>query len=466
MKKLTTIILAAGKGTRMKSGLPKVLHPIAGRPMLNYVIDTARAAAGGKIVVVAGHQASDVIQRIGRQKGLVFVVQRPQLGTGHAVCIAEKSIDRTTRTVLILSGDAPLVTKDSIKALLFLHNKGNAHVTVLTSIMPDPAGYGRIIREGDSFIGRIVEEKDAKPAELKIKEVNSGIYAVEKEFLYSTIRKIRKENIQEEYYLPDIIRIANEEGKRVLGIMAASPDEIMGINTRVELARADKIVRKRIVDGHMLNGVTVLDPESASIDAEVKIGRDTTIYAGCHLKGRTVVGKECILEPNVFIVDSIIGDQSIVRSYSVIENSRIGRKASVGPFSHLRPGSIIEEEAKVGNFVEVKKSRVGRGSKALHLTYLGDASLGRNVNIGAGTITCNYDGFKKFRTTIGDSALIGSDTMLVAPVKVGRKAVTGAGSSITKDIPSGALGVSRARQENIPNYRKRLEERYRRKKGR
>jgi len=462
MKGITTIILAAGKGTRMKSRLPKVLHPIAGRPMLNYVID----AAGGKIIVVAGHQASDVIRSIGKQKGLVFVVQRPQLGTAHAVRIAGKSIDPATRTVLILNGDAPLVTKDSIKALLFLHRKGKAHVTILTSIMPDPAGYGRIIRERDGSIGRIVEEKDAKPEELKIKEVNSGIYAVEKEFLYSTIRKIRRENVQDEYYLPDIIRIANEEGKRVLGIMAGSPDEIMGINTRVELARADKIVRKKIVDGHMLNGVTILDPESASIDAEVRIGRDTTIHAGCNLKGRTVIGKECILEPCVFIVDSIIGDGSIVRSYSVIENSRIGKKASVGPFSHLRPGSIIEDEAKVGNFVEVKKSRVGRGSKALHLTYLGDAALGRNVNIGAGTITCNYDGFRKFRTTIGDSALIGSDTMLVAPVKVGRKAVTGAGSSITKDVPSGALGVSRARQENISNYRKRLEERYSRKKGR
>src|SRR3990172_2218201 len=446
---IAAIILAAGLGKRMKSDIPKVLHPVAGRPMLFYPIEVVKSLGIDKVVVIVGHKAEEVIntlQEVRSQESGVrnqnkfqiqFVKQEPQLGTGN---------------VLILSGDVPLITRESILGLLDLHAQKKASISFISAIVENPTGYGRVVRDKKRSVIRIVEDKDASPKEKANNEINTGIYYISVPFLFSSLKKIKKGNAQGEYYLPDLIGMAVKQKKRVAALTHINAAEVMGINNRIELSEANEEMRERINTKLMLSGITLIAPETAYIHKGVKIGRDTTIYPNVFLEGDTNIGERCIIEEGCKIIDSSIGDGSVIKSHSVIESSNIGQNVSIGPFARLRPESVIEDTAKVGNFVEIKKSRLGRGTKANHLSYIGDAIIGKDVNIGAGTITCNYDGIKKHQTIIEDGAFIGSDTQLVAPVKVGKNAYIGSGSTITKNVPAGSLALSRPEQRNIEGW--------------
>ncbi|MBI5682222.1 MAG: bifunctional UDP-N-acetylglucosamine diphosphorylase/glucosamine-1-phosphate N-acetyltransferase GlmU [Deltaproteobacteria bacterium] len=453
MKDIAVIILAAGMGKRMRSAIPKVLHLIAGMPMALYPIEVAKSVGVKKIIVVVGHEGEKVIATLNSQLSILkYVTQEPQLGTGHAVMCAESVLKGFKGDILILSGDVPLITKETIKDLLRNHKKSNAVLSFISTTIPIPTGYGRVCRDKDDSVIKIVEDKDADNEERKNREINTGIYCVSKEFLFSNLKKIKNKNRQGEYYLPDLIEMAVRQGRKVSTLVHTSPEEVLGINNRIELAEANEEMRERLNNEFMLSGVTLIDPEAAYIHKTVKIGMDTVIYPCVFLEGSTQIGKNCIIEHGCKIVNSRIGDNSRIKNFSVIENSVIGKDVSIGPFARLRPETIVEDNAKIGNFVEVKKTRLGKGSKANHLSYLGDAIIGKDVNIGAGTITCNYDGIKKHQTIIEDNAFIGSDTQLVAPVKVGRNAYVGSGSTITKDVPKDALALSRVQQRNIKGW--------------
>ena len=455
MAKLATIILAGGKGTRMKSSLVKVLHPIMGRPMMQYPIEVAlKGLRSEKTVVVVGHQAERV-QKAFSQYGLIFVSQQPQLGSGHAVLCTEAVFRGYTGTVLILSGDVPLVRADTLAELVAFHRREGAALTLATMRLSDPRGYGRILRGEGNQVERIVEDEDASFPERTIDEINTGLYCVEAPFLFAALKRVQADNSQGEYYLTDIVEIGHGEQQTVLAFEVSDPDQFLGINTRVDLARCQAILRRRYLEGWMLDGVTILDPETAYIEADVTLGQDTVINSNCVIQGRTRIGRHCTIGPNCFIANSQIEDEVTVRAFSVIEESRIARGAIIGPFSRLRPHSQIQENASVGNFVEIKKSVVGKGSKANHLAYIGDATLGEEVNIGAGTIFCNYDGFDKHPTVIGNGVFVGSNTELIAPVKIGDHAVIGAGSTITKDVPGRSLSVSRTKQKTVTGWEKR-----------
>ncbi|HBR16845.1 MAG: UDP-N-acetylglucosamine diphosphorylase/glucosamine-1-phosphate N-acetyltransferase [Deltaproteobacteria bacterium RIFCSPLOWO2_12_FULL_43_16] len=469
-KDIAVIILAAGLGKRMKSDIPKVLHPVAGRPMLFYPIEVVKSLGIDKVVVIVGHKAEEVIntlQEVRSQESGVrsqnksqiqFVKQEPQLGTGNAVLCAEDSLKDWKGNVLILSGDVPLITRESILGLLDLHAQKKASISFISAIVENPTGYGRVVRDKKRSVIRIVEDKDASPKEKANNEINTGIYYISVPFLFSSLKKIKKENAQGEYYLPDLIGMAVKQKKRVAALTHINAAEVMGINNRIELSEANEEMRERINNELMLSGVTLIAPETAYIHKGVKIGRDTTIYPNVFLEGNSSIGDGCLIEEGCKIINSTIGDNSSVKSHSVIESSQVGQNVSIGPFARLRPESVIEDTAKVGNFVEIKKSRLGRGTKANHLSYIGDAIIGKDVNIGAGTITCNYDGIKKHQTTIEDGAFIGSDTQLVAPVKVGKNAYIGSGSTITKNVPAGSLALSRPEQRIVEGWveRKRL----------
>jgi len=462
-KDIAVIILAAGLGKRMKSDLPKVLHPVAGKPMLFYPIEVVKSLKIEKVIVVIGHKGEEVIERLGgkgqgaRSKGeyksqIQFVKQEPQLGTGHAVLCAEESLKTWKGDILILSGDVPLITRETILGLLDLHAKKKATISFISAIVENPAGYGRAVRNKGGSVVRVVEDKDASQKEKAINEINTGIYCTSAQFLFSSLKKIKKENVQGEYYLPDLIAIAAREKKKVACLTHINPAEVMGINNRIELSEANEEMRERINNEFMLAGVTLVDDETAYIHKGVKIGRDTTIYPNVFLEGHTNIGERCIIEEGCKIINSSVGDGSVIKSHSVIESSQIGKDAFIGPFARLRPESHIEDGAKIGNFVEVKKSTIGKGTKVNHLSYIGDAVIGKNVNIGAGTITCNYDGIRKQQTIIEDGAFIGSDTQLVAPVRVGKDAYIGSGSTITKDVPSGSLALSRPEQRIVEGW--------------
>ncbi len=448
MKDITAIILAAGRGKRMKSILAKVLHPIAGRPMLAYPIETARQLGCHKIVVVVGHQANSVKESF-KNEGLIFVEQEEQLGTGHAVVCAREALKGFEGTTLILCGDVPLLKEKTIKTLVNMHDKMKSPITVLTVLRDNPSGYGRIKRDNQGNILEIVEEKDTDSEEKEIKEINTGIYCINNNFLFSSLESLKNDNAQGEYYLTDLIKMAKEQDKSPSTLTVNDPGEVMGINDRRDLARAGEAIRKKIAEVLMREGVTLVNPEDTYIDLGVKIGRDTIIFPSCHIQGKTVVGENCYIESGVKIFDSKIGNSVTIKTSSVITESKISNKATIGPFAHLRPLSEIAEEVKIGNFVEVKKSKIGRGSKVSHLSYIGDTTIGENVNIGAGTITCNYDGKKKHPTIIEDGVFVGSNTQLVAPVKIGKNSIVGAGSTITKNVPEGFLAIGRARQRNL-----------------
>lgn len=453
MPSLASIILAAGKGTRMKSGLIKVLHPVAGLPMIAWPVAAARETGSDQIVLVIGHQATAVQGTFRGAADIRCAMQEEQLGTGHAVACALETLSGFRGTVLILCGDTPLLRSETLKNMLAYHRDNHAAVTVLTALMDDPYGYGRVIRDDSGRITRIVEQKDADPEEQGIREINSGIYCMDSDFLFGNIKAIRNDNAQGEYYLTDLLAIAVSRGLTCLALPTGDADEIMGVNDRAQLADAGRILRRRINREHMLNGVTIIDPDTTYIDVGVTIGADTTIHPGCQINGGTVIGSCCEIEQNVSISGCRIGDDCHIKASSVLEDSELGEDVAVGPMAHLRPGTVLGNKVKIGNFVETKKIVMGEGSKASHLTYLGDAEIGRNVNIGCGTITCNYDGVNKHRTVIGDDVFIGSDVQLVAPVSVGRNSLVAAGTTVTIDVPPDSLALSRVPQVNKEGWR-------------
>lgn len=447
MGRLAAVILAAGKGTRMKSDIPKVLHTLAGRPMIHYPVDLARRLGAERIIVVVGHGEERLREALGGED-IAFVTQEPQLGTAHALGFARGWMEGFAGQMLILCGDVPLLTLQTLEGLLAHHRREKVPLTMLVGRLDVPSSYGRIIRNARGRVVKVVEEKDASAAQRRIREVNAGTYCAEPGAVFEALERVGNDNAQGEFYLTDIVEILAPEG--VATYRAGSHEEFMGINDRVDLARAEEILQWRLRTLWMREGVTLRDPGSVYMELDVEIGRDTSVGPQVILRGKTFIGEGCEIGAGCVIQDSTLEDGVLVLPCSVITESRVAKGATIGPFAHLRPGTHVGPEARVGNFVEVKKSTIGRGSKASHLSYLGDAEVGQGVNIGAGTITCNYDGFDKHRTVIEDEAFVGSDTQLVAPVRVGKGAVVGAGSVITQDVPPGALALGRARQMNIP----------------
>jgi bifunctional UDP-N-acetylglucosamine pyrophosphorylase/glucosamine-1-phosphate N-acetyltransferase len=451
MPDLHIVILAAGKGTRMKSAMPKVLHRVAGRPMIAHVLGAAAALAPRSTTVVVGYEGDQVKAALAGHPGLTFVVQEPQLGTGHALLAAEPPLRRATGTVLLLSGDVPLLSADTLRTLQARHEATGAAATVLTARVAVPTGYGRVVRSGGR-IARIVEERDATPEERAIDEVNAGIYAFALDGLFDAVRAIGADNDQREYYLPDLVGLLRRRGRAVETVTLGNADELRGVNSRADLAEVSRIVRHDKNAALMAAGVTIEDPATAYIDRTVEVGRDTIIHPGVTLEGDTRVGSGCEIHSGVRIVNSRIGDGVTIFDHSLVVASTVGDAASIGPFAHLRQHTAVRERARVGNFVELKKTVLGRDSKAMHLAYLGDATIGERVNIGAGTITCNYDGTSKQPTVVEDGAFVGSDSQLVAPVTIGAGAYVGSGSTIREDVPPGALAVSAGKQRNIEGW--------------
>ncbi|MCG2676515.1 bifunctional UDP-N-acetylglucosamine diphosphorylase/glucosamine-1-phosphate N-acetyltransferase GlmU [bacterium] len=456
MKDMVAIILAAGEGTRMKSGLPKVLHQVCGKPMIEYVIDRLEELNIDKKIVIIGYKGNLVKETLGKK--VDYIWQKEQLGTGHALAQCREILAKFKGDLLVLSGDTPLLTTQTLKRLIEVQREKNALATILTAILKPPTGYGRVVRHGDGTIRKIVEEEDATIIELANEEVNAGTYCFKKEAIFQALEKIRPENVQEEYYLTDAIEVLTRKGHRVEACTTDEADEIIGINSRKDLSLATKIMREHILDRLMLNGVTIIDPLTTTIDREVEIGRDTIIYPFTIVEGKTKIGQDCIIGPAIQIKDSKIAHKVEIKNSSV-QNSIIESEARIGPYAHLRPESRIGKKAKIGNFVEIKKSTIGKESKVSHMSYIGDATLGENINIGAGTITCNYDGFKKYPTYIEDKVFVGSNTNFIAPVKIGKGAVIGAGSTITEDVPPYALAIARGRQRNIKGWAKKKTQR-------
>ncbi|MBM7663421.1 bifunctional UDP-N-acetylglucosamine pyrophosphorylase/glucosamine-1-phosphate N-acetyltransferase [Bacillus mesophilus] len=447
------VVLAAGQGTRMKSKLYKVLHPVCGKSMVEHVIDQVSALELHKIVTIIGFGAELVKSTLGDRSE--YALQEEQLGTAHAVMQASPQLKQEKGTTLVICGDTPLITTETMEALLKHHEETNAKATILTAHAEDPTGYGRIIRQSNGDVKRIVEHKDASEEERTVKEINTGTYCFDNEALFQALDKVSNDNVQGEYYLPDVIEILKNEGETVSAFQTERFAETLGVNDRVALAQAEKTMRERINRQHMVNGVTIIDPSNTYISAETIIGSDTTILPGTTLLGKTEIGTDCIIGPNSEIKDCRIGNQTTIRQ-SVAHNSSIGSEVAIGPFAHIRPDSQISDEVKIGNFVEVKKASFGKGSKASHLSYIGDAKVGADVNLGCGSITVNYDGKRKFETIIEDGAFVGCNSNLIAPVTIGKNAYVAAGSTINNNVPEEALSIARARQTNKENYAKRL----------
>ncbi len=449
MSDLATVILAAGKGTRMKSTLPKVLHRVGGKSMLQHVLDAAKQAGASRNIVVVGFGAEQVKEAMGDQAE--FVVQQEQLGTGHAVKQTAPLLAKDTGTVMVLCGDTPLLTGALLKKLYDAHKEAGAKATVLTAIMPDAAGYGRIIRTATGTVLKIVEQKDATEEERQIQEVNSGIYCFETHELFAALEKVGCDNAQGEYYLPDVLDILRRQGEKIWAVAADDYESTLGINSRVQLSGAEKILRRRKNIELMEQGVTLMDPDSTFVDADVTVGRDTVIYPFTWLEGKTTVGESCEIGPNSRFTDTKIGSH-VTAHFSYAHECEIADNVIMGPYVHLRPNTKLAPKVKIGNFVEVKNSTIGEGTKLPHLSYIGDCDMGSGVNMGCGTITVNYDGKDKFRTTVGDNAFVGCNSNLVAPVTVGEGSYIGAGSTITKDVPPADLAIARARQKNIEGW--------------
>lgn len=442
------LVLAAGEGTRMRSGLPKVAHRVLGVPMVSLVLAAAREAGIERIVVVTGHGADVVRQLIPEE---TCITQEQQLGTGHAVMCGMDALEGLEGSLLVLSGDSPLITPETLRRLVEAREAAGAAVAVLTTRMRDPFGYGRIVRAGDGSLARIVEQKDLAPGQEAIDEVNTGTYCFDATALSAHLHKLTSENAQGEYYLTDMIGHLRDEGLGVVDVITEDPTETLGVNSRVQLAEATKVLQRRINRRHMLAGVTMTDPDLVWIAPGVTLGRDVVLEPMTFLMGATNVADGAIVGPNSRLTDTQVAAGAVVDS-AVCIGARIGPQASVGPMAYLRPGAVLERGAKAGTYVEVKNSTIGEGSKVPHLSYMGDATIGAGANVGAGSITCNYDGVHKNPTFIGDGAFIGSDTMLVAPVRIGARAVTGAGSVITHDVPDGALALERGEQREIDGY--------------
>jgi len=448
---LATVILAAGLGTRMKSSRAKVLHRVAGRPMIEYPVDLARRLGSERVICVLGHQADAVRFAIEGRFGADSVsvaLQAEQRGTGHAVQQAAPLLEDHNGLLMVIVGDVPLLTEGTLQRLI---DTASAGILALVTFTPTVAkGYGRVVRDEGGKVTRIVEEKDCSDAERRIQECNAGIYCGPSRFIVESLQSLTPNNAQGELYLTDVVEMAARE--LAVATIEASVEEVMGVNDRVELGRADRVMRLRLAEQLMREGVTVRDPERLYVEPGIRVGRDTELGPGVELRGSTEIGEGCKIEAGVVITDSRVANRVHVKPYCVITESQVGDDAQIGPWAHLRPGSVLEAEVHLGNFVETKKTRIGRGSKANHLSYLGDADIGSKVNVGCGTITCNYDGYTKSRTTIEDGAFIGSDTQLVAPVTVGKNAVVGAGTTVYENVPAGALALTRTKQIAIAGY--------------
>ncbi len=450
--KTACVILAAGKGTRMRTSHPKVLHPVCGEPMISFVVQLALRSKFDPIVVVVSKQADEIRAFLSARfhDRVRFAVQDPPMGTGHAVLSSQDALVHHTGKLIIMYGDVPLVEPADLTAL---KKASNGVAAAFISVrLDDPGGYGRVVRDELGCVVRIVEHSDATKQQRMLTEVNAGLYCVDAGFTFQTLRKTKHNNAQGEVYLTDLIEQANASGFSVRGVERSNAMNFRGVNSRVELAQAEKIMNRRLLEQMMKSGVTVVDPDSTWIGPNVRIGRDSVVLPNCWFRGEVKIGSECILGPGLVVQNSRVGSKTHVRAHSVLEDCRIGDGARIGPFARIRPGTNVHSKAQVGNFVEIKKSVLGPGSKANHLSYLGDATIGADVNIGAGTITCNYDGVNKHPTIIEDGAFIGSDTQLVAPVNVGKNATIGAGTTVTSDVPKDALAVSRVAQKNIEGY--------------
>jgi bifunctional UDP-N-acetylglucosamine pyrophosphorylase / glucosamine-1-phosphate N-acetyltransferase len=448
---VSVVVLAAGQGKRMHSALPKVLQPLAGRPMLEHVLATARSVSPAAIHVVYGHGGDQVRAAFQAQTDLKWAHQAEQLGTGHAVMQAMPAIP-DDHTVLVLCGDVPLVGTDVVQKLVT--DSANGEFALLTALVPDPAGYGRVLRGSRGDVQRIVEHKDASEVEQRVNEINTGLMAFNASALRRCLARLKNDNAQHEYYLTDVIGLAIADGKRVHGIVARSATDVLGINDRAQLAIAERTLQRRIAADLMSRGVTLADPERLDVRGEVVVGRDVFIDVGVVLQGKVTLGDRAHIGPYAVITDSTLGNGTHVHPFTVMNNLAAGDDCEIGPFARLRPGAVLSGHVKVGNFVEVKNSTIAPHSKVNHLTYVGDATVGAEVNIGAGTITCNYDGANKHRTVIGDKVFVGSGAMLVAPVEIGAGATIGAGSTITKDAPPGELTLARTKQVTIPGWQR------------
>ena len=450
---LSAVVLCAGKGTRMKSERTKVLHPLLGRPLCAWPLQRALDVRAEVVVAVVGHQADAVegaVRATFPDAPLRFALQKEQRGTGDAVRSAREALAGFDGRVLILYGDVPLLRAETLAALLAAHERAGGLLSLVSCRLADPTGYGRVVRDEAGRVQRIVEHKDATAAELLVTEGNAGIYVVESRFLWEALEKLTPKNAQGEYYLTDLVEMAAARG--AVGSVETDPEEVSGCNDRAELSDRARVLRRRINLAHMRAGVSLLDPDTTYIEAGVVIGPDTEVGPSVSLHGRTVVGKNVVLGQGCVLTDSHVADGTQLKPYSVLEEAQVGAACTIGPFSRLRPGTELAEGVHLGNFVETKKARIGKGSKANHLAYLGDAAIGAGVNVGAGTITCNYDGVNKHLTELGDGVFIGSDTQLVAPVKVGAGAYVGAGTTVTKDVPPGALAVTRVAQQNVEGW--------------
>lgn len=438
------LILAAGKGTRMKSKYPKVIHKVCGKEMVNHVIGASKNAGVDEVITILGHEAEIVKEKL--EKGTLTVMQTEQLGTGHAVKMAKDYIDDED-TVLVLCGDTPLIKEETIKKLFDYHKDNKYHATVLTTIIENPTGYGRIIRDENDDLLKIVEQKDATDEEKETKEINSGIYCFNGKSLRESLELIDNNNAQNEYYLTDTIKIIREKGNKVGAFNGSKIEELMGVNSRVELSKAEQIMKQRINELHMVNGVTIIDTTSTYIECDVEIGNDTIIYPGVMISKNSKIGSNCTIGMNSKISNSKIGDNTTIENSTIID-SEVGENTSVGPYAYLRPNSKLGNNVKIGDFVEVKNATIEDNSKASHLSYIGDAHVGKDVNIGCGVVFVNYDGKNKHKSIVKDGAFIGSNSNLVAPVTINEKGYIATGSTITKDVPQGALAVARKRQEN------------------
>ncbi|TJY38576.1 bifunctional UDP-N-acetylglucosamine diphosphorylase/glucosamine-1-phosphate N-acetyltransferase GlmU [Cohnella pontilimi] len=460
MKKMA-IVLAAGQGKRMKSKLYKVLHPVCGRPMVGHVVDAVRKAECDRVVVVVGHGAEAVQETLG--DSVEYALQAEQLGTGHAVAQAESLLGAEEGITVVIAGDTPLISAETLRQLLSIHEREGAAATVLTAKLADPTGYGRVVRGPDGSVLRVVEHKDCSPEEAAITEINTATYCFDNRKMFEALRGVTNNNAQGEYYLPDVIGILKRQGDRVAACLLADPDEATGVNDRIAMSAAEKLMRRRINAQHQANGVTLIDPETTYIETGVTIGQDTVIYPGTTLRGSTSIGSDCVVGPAADLTDSIVGAGTTIRQ-TVAEGAELGEECIVGPFAYLRPGTKLGRHVKVGDFVELKNASVGDNSKVPHLSYLGDAVVGSGVNVGCGAITANYDGYNKFVTEIGDNVFVGSNVNLIAPVKIGSGAFIVAGSTITHNVNDNDLAIARPRQENKPGYADKIRARARSKK--
>ncbi|PJZ02301.1 bifunctional UDP-N-acetylglucosamine diphosphorylase/glucosamine-1-phosphate N-acetyltransferase GlmU [Bacillus vallismortis] len=453
MDKRYAVVLAAGQGTRMKSKLYKVLHPVCGKPMVEHVVDEALKLSLSKLVTIVGHGAEEVKKQLGDKSE--YALQAEQLGTAHAVKQAQPFLADEKGVTIVICGDTPLLTAETMEQMVKEHTQREAKATILTAVAEDPTGYGRIIRGENGAVQKIVEHKDASEEERLVTEINTGTYCFDNEALFRAIDQVSNDNAQGEYYLPDVIEILKNEGETVAAYQTGNFQETLGVNDRVALSQAEHFMKERINKRHMQNGVTLIDPLNTYISPDAVIGSDTVIYPGTVLKGEVQIGEDTIIGPHTEIMNSSIGSRTVIKQ-SVVNHSKVGNDVNIGPFAHIRPDSVIGNEVKIGNFVEIKKTQFGDRSKASHLSYVGDAEVGTDVNLGCGSITVNYDGKNKYLTKIEDGAFIGCNSNLVAPVTVGEGAYVAAGSTVTENVPGKALAIARARQVNKDDYVKKI----------